>query len=345
MHKISQHMLYDRLFPILQTAAASEGSIEVVEFFSAFAMDFINAYLFGLQNASDFMHDAETRRRWLELYQSRRPYRFWVGEMPGFIKALKRVGIHILPKWYHEVATRQLEDWVLERCNAAAKDAVDGKPAAEQSPLTTTPVVYKQLVQSNATASLQGLAPFPQELRVATEIMDHLAAGHETAGITLTYLFHELSLHPVLQTQIRHEFLTLSPRLHYPSSTPTPTLPDPRTIDALPILHACLMETLRIHAAIPGPQPRITPSTPTSLAGSAPLPPGVRVSAQAYTLHRNSTVFPEPEVWKPERWLEASEGQRAEMGRWFWAFGSGGRMCIGSNFAMQGMFASFPRFG
>lgn len=27
-----------------------------------------------------------------------------------------------------------------------------------------------------------------------------------------------------------------------------------------------------------------------------------------------------------------------EMLRWFWAFGSGGRMCIGSNLAMQGEF-------
>lgn len=112
----------------------------------------------------------------------------------------------------------------------------------------------------------------------------------------------------------------------------------PRKIDALPFLHACLMETLRIHAAIPGPQPRITPSTPTSLVGSLPLPGGVRVSAQAYTLHRNADIFPEPEKWKPERWVDASEEEKAEMGRWFWAFGSGGRMCVGSHFAVQGMF-------
>jgi unspecific monooxygenase len=25
------------------------------------------------------------------------------------------------------------------------------------------------------------------------------------------------------------------------------------------------------------------------------------------------------------------------MRRWFWAFGSGGRMCVGSNLALQGM--------
>ncbi|KAL9036907.1 MAG: hypothetical protein Q9214_005932 [Letrouitia sp. 1 TL-2023] len=97
------------------------------------------------------------------------------------------------------------------------------------------------------------------------------------------------------------------------------------------------METLRLHSPIPGPQPRITPSNFTSLVNSPPLPPGIRVSSQAYTLHRNSRVFPSPLTWNPSRWLDASEAHKTEMGRWFWAFGSGGRMCVGSNFAMQTM--------
>ena len=47
-------------------------------------------------------------------------------------------------------------------------------------------------------------------------------------------------------------------------------------------------------------------------------------------------MFPEPEVWKPERWLNAGEEKEREMLRWFWTFGSGGRMCIGRHFAVQG---------
>jgi cytochrome P450 len=41
------------------------------------------------------------------------------------------------------------------------------------------------------------------------------------------------------------------------------------------------------------------------------------------------------------RWMDAengySEEQRRERDRHFWAFSSGGRMCVGSNFAMFGM--------
>lgn len=35
--------------------------------------------------------------------------------------------------------------------------------------------------------------------------------------------------------------------------------------------------------------------------------------------------------------MEAKEGCKEEMKKWFWAFGNGGRMCLGSNFAIQGM--------
>ena len=104
------------------------------------------------------------------------------------------------------------------------------------------------------------------------------------------------------------------------------------------------METLRLHAAIPGNQPRITP--PSAVLGSQDhaLPAGIRVQAQAWSLHRNPTVFPSPETWDPARWLEshyetpeAYQEHLKEMTRWFWAFGSGGRMCVGSNLAMYDM--------
>ena len=108
-------------------------------------------------------------------------------------------------------------------------------------------------------------------------------------------------------------------------------LPDPKDVDALPMLHAIVMETLRLHAAIPGGQPRVTPANTTLGPPGAEvhgIPSGVRVVSYAHSLHRNPQVFPEPEIWRPERWLDAEghisiDGEKA---RWFWAFGSGGRM-------------------
>lgn len=332
MHKIAQVMIFSRIFPILETAVIEQKPVEVLELSHAIAMDFIAAFMFGLQNGPNFTQDVSARRHFLATYRSRRPYRFWSGELPGLKSILSKIGPIIEPKFVQE-ATNYLENWTISRTKAAEKSSATKVSYGEEDIPTTTPIVYNQVHQS----TLNNPFPYPQDLQIASELQDHWAAGQETSGITLCYLFHQLSLHPELQEQLRKEFLTLSPTLEHPRPS-NPKLPSPQSLDALPLLHACLMETLRLHAAIPGPEPRITPTKPTSLAGSPPLPPGVRVSSQPYTLHRRADVFPDPEAWKPERWLEAREEQKAEMGRWFWAFGSGGRMCIGSNFAMQGMY-------
>ena len=338
-HQISKTMIFSRLLPLLEEASIKRQPLDVLELNFSSTMDFIIAFIFGLQNSTNFLQDIPSRKHWLSIYQSRRPYRFWAGELPGVLSFLKKLGIHIVPAWVAD-ASRELERWTLEKCTAAASsippESKEAPDPIRPSPTATEPIVYTQLHAPLALSTPPPPSPYLLPLLIATELHDHLAAGHETSGITLTYLMHELSLHPSIQSALRTELRSLSPPLTCPSNSPNHDLPSPRDIDALPLLHACLTETLRLHAAIPGPQPRITPSTPTSLAGSPPLPGGVRVSAQAYTLHRNAAVFPEPEVWKPERWLNAGEEKEREMGRWFWTFGSGGRMCVGRHFAVQG---------
>ena len=116
-------------------------------------------------------------------------------------------------------------------------------------------------------------------------------------------------------------------------------LPSPKDIDALPLLNAILLETLRFHTPIPGMEPRVSPPL-TSPSGNRlgrfeGIPGGIRVSTMPYTLHRNPEVFPRPESFDPRRWLDSSPSELKEMHRWFWAFGSGGRMCIGSHLAIQ----------
>lgn len=72
------------------------------------------------------------------------------------------------------------------------------------------------------------------------------------------------------------------------------------------------------------------------------------MSAFAWCLHRNEDVFPDPEKWFPQRWLNA-EGDRFDGGeqeRWFWAFGTGSRRRLGQNLALESMwFDTLMRIG
>jgi unspecific monooxygenase len=310
-------------------------AVDVHDMNNGFTMDFMSAYQFGLACSTKLSINPPAKHHYLRQYHCRKEYEFHAQEIPQVRDWCKWLGFPLVPKEI-ENANNFIEDMGMKMCDGANAYLDDvPSPGAE-------PVVYKQF--RNGLAKQQhlklGRAAGPkdadqQRLEVASEMLDHLGAGHETSAIALTYLYYEMSRCPELQERLRQETSHLSPQIIWPPKAAV-ELPSPKSIDALPLLHAIVMETLRRHAPIPGLEPRVTPPGGCTLAGY-PVPGNVRVSAMPHALHRNRDVFPEPEAWRPERWLKASETEMKEMLRWFWAFGSGGRMCIGSNLAMQEM--------
>ena len=351
----TREIIYKRFLPLLASYAKASAPFEVLSLNHGIAMDFVSSYIFGLQHSTNFIQDEKTRNDWLHTFITPRPYIFWFGELPGLMWLMSKFGWHVVPQRSY-IAIETIEDWCAEMCISAAKEyspKISNLDKASNSQTVFTVLTRALTPPSDrpfATADIKGLSQMDK--LIASELLDHLAAGQETSGLTLTYLIHEMSQRPDLQDRLRTELLSLSPPIALSSSSDNavpPALPPLRSIDALPLLHAIIMETLRLRSPIAGPQPRKTPAhRPASLASSPPLPPNVRVSAQAYSLHRNPSVFPDPETWRPERWLlsEANtidggsgntKAKIDEMHRWFWAFGSGGRMCVGSNFAMMNL--------
>ncbi|EEY19568.1 conserved hypothetical protein [Verticillium alfalfae VaMs.102] len=272
-------VVQNRLLPLLRAKSASSCTgVDVFPIFLACAMDLIAAYVFGLAGGTDFVRRADERDPWLALYLARAEHGFWPQELPVLTRG-QRPAEHLEPDDVRRSAARaQTADGGAEDRDAVDEavvlDAIntwidrEARTAGEDSLLFTTSI------------SRRGDA-------VASEVMDHLLAGQETAGIALTYATWHLS------------------------------------------------RTLRLHAPIPGPEPRRTPPTGCCIAGYT-ISGDVRVACLAHTLHRDETAFPDPEHWAPTRWL-VEDGQKREMLRRFWTFGSGGRMCLGSNFAMNEM--------
>lgn len=336
---ISKILLHERLLPQLEAFANAEQAFEIYDIFSATTMDFVCAYSVGVQNGSDFIRDLPYAAKFTRDFKTRQLYTIWTQELPVLTAILTRLGLRstIIDPTLDNVNT-DIDRWILGMCdraeltvNETEADPGKGQSAAEY------PCVYAQLRSSMVKDASKADLSLPVEqivrshrLEIASEIVDHVIAGFDTSGVTLTWLTWELSRpeNAGWQRRLREEIAGLDGSI------------DPRQIDALPVLHAALMETLRLHAAIPGNQPRVTPAGavlgPPEHTVSG-LPANVRVQAQAWSLHRNPEVFPDPDSWRPARWLDATEAQQKEMGRWFWAFGSGGRMCVGSNLAMLEM--------
>jgi cytochrome P450 len=67
------------------------------------------------------------------------------------------------------------------------------------------------------------------------------------------------------------------------------------------------------------------------------LPPGTLVATQAWSVHRTPSVFPSPDSFLPERWLETggNKEQLEVMNRYMMPFGTGSRVCGGQNLAQM----------
>jgi cytochrome P450 len=66
------------------------------------------------------------------------------------------------------------------------------------------------------------------------------------------------------------------------------------------------------------------------------LPPGTIVSTQAWSMHRDASVFPSPDTFLPDRWLNVDAQEAENLGRMsqhMMPFGTGSRVCGGQNLA------------
>jgi cytochrome P450 len=158
-------------------------------------------------------------------------------------------------------------------------------------------------------------------MEIASECADHFLAGIDTTSDTLMFLIWSLSqpANRQFQEKLRQEVLGLSGK-----SLNVYGLPTAEASDKCVYLQAVIKETLRLYAPLPSYEPRSSASD--SVIDGCDIPAGTVVGCSPYTLHRNPDVFDNPLTFDPDRWLGS---RAAEMNRWFWAFSSGGRMCIG----------------
>lgn len=144
------------------------------------------------------------------------------------------------------------------------------------------------------------------------EILDeaqvYIVAGSETASITMTYLVWAVCKDPAIKAKLVHELMQL------------PDNYEDSDLQKLPYMNQVIEETLRLYCVAPSALPRLMPAGGATLAGYY-LPGGSTVCTQAYSLHRDETIFPEPEKFKPSRWDRPTK----EMKDGMMAFGGGSR--------------------
>jgi cytochrome P450/predicted unusual protein kinase regulating ubiquinone biosynthesis (AarF/ABC1/UbiB family) len=182
-----------------------------------------------------------------------------------------------------------------------------------QGHLTDRPDILSLLVQATHE---DGRPLEDQALR--DELMTMLLAGHETTATALAWAVSHVLSHPEVRVRILDE-------LRQAGLAPL----DPERVTRLEYLDAVCRETLRLTPIIPLVGRRLT--RPMRIGG-VDLPAGVVASPCIYLAHRRPERWPEPERFRPERFLETKPTPYE-----FLPFGGGVRRCLGMAFALVEM--------
>lgn len=153
-----------------------------------------------------------------------------------------------------------------------------------------------------------------EELRDA--LVTLVFAGHDTTAAALAWAMELIVPREDVVARIRDEVQSVT------GGAPLRAEHVPR----LEYLDAAVRESLRVRTIIPFVV-RLTKQAFT--AGDREYPPGVLLCPCNHLVHRRESLYPEPDSFRPERFLE----RRFAPHEWF-PFGGGKRACLGMAFAL-----------
>jgi cytochrome P450 len=156
-----------------------------------------------------------------------------------------------------------------------------------------------------------------EEIRDA--LVTLLFAGHETTALAIGWALEQILPRPDVMANLTEEFHRVTGG----------AAPQPEHLEKLVYLDAAIRESLRVRTILPFVV-RLTKRP--FLAGGREYPTGVMLCPCNHLVHRRPDLYPEPQKYRPERFLE----RRFAGHEWF-PFGGGNRTCLGMAFALYEM--------
>lgn len=154
------------------------------------------------------------------------------------------------------------------------------------------------------------------------ELRDDLVAllngGHSTTVASIAWALHFIHSLPEVKAKLMAELATLE----------SPA--EAASVEKAPYTNAVCQETIRLYPPSLISLLRVV-KTPVQIMDYT-FEPGVALTASMYLTHRRPDLFPEPEKFRPERFLERKFSNFE-----YHPFGGGNRMCIGYTLAQLEM--------
>lgn len=134
----------------------------------------------------------------------------------------------------------------------------------------------------------------------------NIIAGSDTTAISLSAILYHLLRNPATLARLRQEIDDFtaqnrcSARVTFKES------------QAMPYLQAVMKEAIRLHSATGLPLWREVPAGGAEISGYR-FPEGSVVGVNTWVAHYDEGVFPDARSFRPERWIEAENGDPARL--------------------------------
>ncbi|XP_076008752.1 cytochrome P450 4B1-like [Genypterus blacodes] len=159
---------------------------------------------------------------------------------------------------------------------------------------------------------------------IRAEVDTFMFEGHDTTASGISFILYSLACHPEHQKICRDEILQAL------DGKDTMEWED---LSKIPYTTMCIKESLRLYPPVPGISRKLT--KPMTFFDGRTVPEGCIVGASIFATHRNETVWENPDVYDPLRFLPENVARRSPHA--FVPFSAGSRNCIGQTFAMNEM--------
>ncbi|XP_051913204.1 cytochrome P450 3A40-like [Hippocampus zosterae] len=155
---------------------------------------------------------------------------------------------------------------------------------------------------------------------ILSQAMIFIFAGYETSSSSLCFLAYNLATHPDIQKALQEEI---------DETFPDKVRPSYDELMQMEYLDMVVNESSRLYP-IANRLERVA-KTSVEVCGVT-IPKGTVVMLPIYVLHRDPSLWPEPDAFKPERFSKENKDNMDPYA--FLPFGAGPRNCIGMRFAL-----------
>ncbi|XP_026473021.1 cytochrome P450 4C1-like [Ctenocephalides felis] len=181
--------------------------------------------------------------------------------------------------------------------------------------------VKKRMAMLDLLLSAEARGENIDENGIHEEVDTFTFEGHDTTSMGLIFTLLSLADNPDVQRKAYEEIAEVFGEDEMPA-----TIQD---LQKLTYLDRCIKETLRLYPSVPFISRDLT--EPLDLVDCR-IPAGQIINVHIFDLHRDPDIYPNPEMFDPDRFLPEECAKRHPFA--YIPFSAGPRNCIGQKFAM-----------